>query len=287
VEQKDYLSNSQISTYHSCPHKYYLSYIKDLPYYSSNIFSIFGTAMHETLQTYLKTMFNETIKKADSLPLEKMLQDEMIKAFKEAKANGEKDICTLDEIKEAYLDGIEIINYFLKKRRKYFTTKQYELLAIEEELIVPITEHIKFKGYLDVVLKDRQTGHIKIIDLKTSYNGWKDKKKKKVATRQQLIFYKDFYSKKFNVPLENIDIEYLILKRKVYAESDWPIPRMQTFTPPSSKRTIEQYEKLITEMIDDVFDESGQRIDKEYPTRKSAENCKYCPYKKTKDCPEW
>ena len=50
-----------------CPYKWKLNYIDEVGEFSDNIHTLFGTSMHEVLQTYLTTMYTDTIKAADSL----------------------------------------------------------------------------------------------------------------------------------------------------------------------------------------------------------------------------
>ena len=45
----------------------------------------------------------------------------------------------------------------------------------------------------------------------------------------QLLLYKSFYSKQHDVPLDRIDVEYFIVKRKLYEGMDFPQRRVQTF----------------------------------------------------------
>ena len=54
------ISYSQISMYNECPFKWKLNYVDKLSIRESNIHLIFGTAMHEVLQTYLEIMYYET-----------------------------------------------------------------------------------------------------------------------------------------------------------------------------------------------------------------------------------
>ena len=53
------ISYSQFSMYSQCPKHWELAYAKNLRTYSQSIHTIFGTAMHETLQHYLTVMFLE------------------------------------------------------------------------------------------------------------------------------------------------------------------------------------------------------------------------------------
>ena len=56
--------------YGDCPLRWKLNYVDKLRVSESNIHLIFGTAMHEVLQTYLEIMYNDSIKNADLLNLE-------------------------------------------------------------------------------------------------------------------------------------------------------------------------------------------------------------------------
>jgi hypothetical protein len=76
-----------------------------------------------------------------------------------------------------------------------------------------------FQGYLDVVLYHEPTNKIKIIDIKTSRQGWSKKEKSDENKQFQLIAYKKYFSELYNVPIENIEIEFMIVKRKIF-ESD-------------------------------------------------------------------
>ena len=62
------ISYSQYSQWAVCPHKWKLNYIDGLRTFKGNIHTLFGSAMHDVLQTYLTVMYNDNIKKADALP---------------------------------------------------------------------------------------------------------------------------------------------------------------------------------------------------------------------------
>ena len=44
--------------------------------------------------------------------------------------------------------------------------------------------------------------------------------------------YKVFYAKEFNVPLDKIEVEFIILKRKHDPDDPWGGDRIQRFVPP-------------------------------------------------------
>ena len=64
------ISYSQISMYGDCPLKWKLNYVDKLRVSESNIYLIFGTAMHEVLQTYLEIMYHDSVKNADLINLD-------------------------------------------------------------------------------------------------------------------------------------------------------------------------------------------------------------------------
>ena len=76
---------------------------------------IFGTAMHEVLQTYLEVMYHDSVKNADLLNLEEMLRDKLIEQFKMREQEEGKPPCTKEDLQEFFQDGIFIIDFFKRK----------------------------------------------------------------------------------------------------------------------------------------------------------------------------
>ena len=120
-----HISYSQFSMYSQCPLHWKLNYIDKVGFFEPSIFLIFGKAMHETLQTYLDVMYNQTIKNADELDLPKILQENLVAEFKENVYEIDQAIpklvypCTKEQLNEFYDDGIFIIEFFKMKRGKY------------------------------------------------------------------------------------------------------------------------------------------------------------------------
>ena len=89
----------------------------------------------------------------------------------------------------------------------------------EDELYEPIDNHqINFKGYIDGVLKVPKTrgkGDVYwIIDWKTAGSyGWRRDKKQDIGMTAQLILYKHFFAKKYNIDLKDIRCGFVLLKR--------------------------------------------------------------------------
>jgi hypothetical protein len=61
-EKINKISHSNISTFLMCPHKWKLYYIDKLESKKETIDSVYGTAMHKTIQEYLKYYYKVTLK---------------------------------------------------------------------------------------------------------------------------------------------------------------------------------------------------------------------------------
>ena len=82
------------------------------------------------------------------------------------KKNGGVEFCTKNDMIEFYADGVKIIDFFKKKRNQYFSKKGYELVGIETELDYGMDKNIKFRGFIDLIIKDNVRNRINIIDIK-------------------------------------------------------------------------------------------------------------------------
>ena len=134
------VSFSQYSMWSSCPHQYKLNYIDKLGESSSNIHTIFGTAMHETIQHYLSVMYGVSKKQADSISLDKLLLERMRETYKkEVESMSEGTPCTQIELEEFYGDGRRILAWFTKYSSKFYSKSGYELVGIEIPLNKEIT----------------------------------------------------------------------------------------------------------------------------------------------------
>ena len=139
-----------------------------------------------------------------------------------------------------------------------------------------------YKGYLDLVLYHEPTNTIKIIDLKTSTSGWNEKTKKDENKQFQLILYKKYFSELYNFPEENIDVEFFIVKRKLYENDDFVIRRIQKYSPPAGKIKIKKATEAINNFIENAFDSKGYKQVEHQP--KVNDNCKWCVFHKTHLC---
>ena len=276
------VSYSQFSMYRSCPHKWALQYKDGHKIFSSTIHTVFGTALHEVLQHYLDIMYEQSAAAADRLDIYTMFEDALREEYRiQYKKNKNQHFSDSEELREFYEDGVEIIKTFKRKKGQHFNKKGWYLVGCEIPIITKPNKfynNVIYQGYLDIVMYHEPTQTFKIIDIKTSTRGWNDKVKKDEDKQFQLILYKKFFAEQFNIPVNNIDIEFFILKRKVYDHPDYFIPRIQTFVPASGKVKLNKADKALNNFIEEVFDKNGYK-DKNYVPTPSKWNCTFCPFK--------
>ena len=279
------ISYSQYNQWVTCPHKWKLNYIEDLGEFTDSIHTLFGTSMHEVLQTYLTVMYNDTIKMADALPLEKMLLHRMKYNYTTImEKNGGVEFCTQADMEEFYQHGLLILEWFKKKRANYFSKKNYELVGIEVPINYDLPNDIKFIGYMDVVIYDNFRDRYKIIDIKTSTMGWNKYMKGDKNKTDQLLLYKQFYGAQNDIPLDKIDVEYFIVKRKLYTKVDFPQRRVQTFSPANGKPSINKVMNNLNQFINESFIEGEYNTEHTYIKQPSKKNCRFCEFNQTKYC---
>ena len=282
----NHISYSQFSMYLGCPHKWALQYKEGKKRFSSTIHTVFGTALHEALQHYLTVMYEKSGAAADREELLEIFEEAYRNEYKiQYKKNNNQHFSDAEEMGEFYDDGVEILNFIKKKRSRYFSKKGWHLVGCEVPIVLSPNSHYKhviYQGYLDVVLYHEPTNTFKIIDIKTSTNGWRDYAKKDEIKQFQLILYKKFFSEQFGIPAKNIDIEFFIVRRKIYTGGDYPQKRVQEFKPPSGKVKLNKATKSLNEFIEQVFNKKGYKEINHKPNP-SKWNCTFCPFKEEKE----
>jgi ATP-dependent exoDNAse (exonuclease V) beta subunit len=275
------VSFSQYSMWSSCPQQYKLSYIDGLSQSTSNIHSVFGSAMHETLQEYLSRCLRISKSQADKgMDTKAFLKEKMREMYLKESNEGKDPICTKEELVEFLEDGNLILDYFQKSKNfnNFFSLKYDELVAIEQPINTKIREHINFLGFIDLVVRSTFDGKYRIIDFKTSTSGWSKYQKKDPTKNAQILLYKKFYSEMLGVSMDMIDVEFIILKRKVSDKADYVIPRISRHVPANGKPSINKAWNEFNTFVDNVFNPDGTyRTDVQFP-KKPSKLCGWCEF---------
>lgn len=284
-DTKHVVSYSQFSQWNDCPFRWFLNYVKKHKFREPSIHLLFGTAMHEVVQTYITAIF-KSVKVGEALDLIEMLSLRMAVNYKLMKEEF-PDIAepvSKEDMVEFYYDGVEILNWLKIHRIDYFNTKTHELIGIEIPTDRELVPGLKFVGDLDIVLKEKKSDKIKIIDLKTATKSWNSYKISSDSTSMQLVIYKIFYADRYNIPADNISIEYLILKRKLKVNCEYPQKRLQKVIPASGKptrnKTIYKLKSFVTSAYRDNAEYNENGI---FPKIPLPSNCRFCEYR---DLPE-
>lgn len=254
------ISFSELKNWKECPYRHKLIYIDKLPHFEGNEYTAFGTAIHSVCE--------QTIPSDTSLEPIKVFEKSFLQELNILKESGRQ----LDNklVNDMRKQALPICEQVLPAVREYFG--DFEVISVEEEILEPITEfesHGKnFKGFIDMVIK---TGDEKyhIIDWKTCSWGWSRDKKSDPMTTYQLTYYKNYFAKKHNIPLNQIETYFVLLKRTAKQEN------VEVLRVTSGRKKIDNSLKLLENAVINI--EKGLKL-------KNRLNCKYCKFYKTEHC---
>jgi len=242
-------SHSKLSTFEQCKYKYKLRYIDKIePEIEKSIESLLGSCVHETLEwIYTKAKEGKTPTLDDVILYYSNIWQENY---------SEKILIVKKEKtpKDYFEKGIKfIIDYYTKH-----TPFNDGTIELEKQVFLDLDTEGKYRiiGYIDRLVKNKQTGKYEIHDYKTASNL---PQKEKVETDRRLALYSIAIKKIYKVE-GNIDLvwHYLAHNQKII-----------------STRTFEQLEQLKQETIN-LIKEIESTI--EFPTVKSI-LCDWCEYK--------
>ena len=275
------VSYSQYSMYKQCNFRWYLNYVKKQRVFKPSIHTLFGTSFHETIQEYLRLMYEESVKKSEEFDYENFLKERMIVNYKEEMEKNKDEHYVKKEDFNAFIqDGVNIMSWVKKNRKKYFTTRKVKLIGIEipmEQYIVEDIPNVIMQGYIDIIFYDEDLKKYTVIDFKTSTSGWKDADKKDDTKLSQLLLYKHFYSRALKISPEDVDVMFMIVKRRPFISEDFPTHWVQEIKPAQGKAKLKKAVEDFEAFVRDCFTPEAKFVDKEYP--KSPENCKFCEFK--------
>ena len=210
-----HISYSEWKNWLICPHYHKLTYIDKVKQFQGNIYTAFGKALH--------TLCEETLTKTEqyrsSEKITNLLREQFVKELKALPLDERQRAANEFDLPLWMEQGIEIIPDLYRTLVEKFGKlgEDWEVLAAEEQLYVPITEFTeaekKFKGFIDLVVYSKKDEKIHLIDWKTCSWGWRREKKSDTTLAYQLVYYKHFYAKKYDVEPKDLDCHFVLLKR--------------------------------------------------------------------------
>lgn len=160
-------SFSSLSSFARCPMSFRLNYLDEVPQ-AGNGFSDFGILTHEVLDQYAKG----TITAEDCAAIYDMAFEEAVSAPYPPYPIGMRE--------RAYHRGLSYFNSFTG------FGEHYEIVGTEETIIGEVGG-FRFKGIVDLVLRDKRDGRLVIIDHKTKSKA--SMNKDKAELRKQIYLY--------------------------------------------------------------------------------------------------
>lgn len=176
-------SFSRLTTFLKCPYKFYLIYMERCDK-QSKFHAEYGSFIHSILEKYFKREFNE-----------QQCLDYYIENFDEEVTAYIRE-STKDKL---YMAGID---YFTNLEWQY---DDYEILEVEKKAEFKVGK-FNFVGYIDVLLKNKETGEITILDHKTGEfpigkkgGVLKAKQEEYDSYKKQLYLYSIYVKDKYGV----------------------------------------------------------------------------------------
>jgi len=253
-----HVSFSALKNWDFCPFYHKLTYIDRIKLFKGNVYTAFGTALHETCE---KLTLNES--------------SEYEKVFKQSFKDELQKLSNIPEehasmIRDMKVQGIELASMILEALKIKFPG--YKVVSAEEEIFEPIIDspgEYDYKGFLDLVIKTSD-GKYHIIDWKSCSWGWDIKRKTERMTTYQLTFYKNFFCAKHNIDPKNVETYFGLLKRT--AKKD----KIEIFRVSSGPRKIKNALNILNKAVYNIHNNN-------HP--KNRLKCEKCEFNRTEWCP--
>lgn len=278
---KPHVSFSELSEWISCSWKHKLKQIDKFVEDRPSPAPLFGSIIHSTLEHFLKTkemQIDVAIQK-----IHQTWENCRNKTQVELKLND-------NDYKQYVIDFSELQEQKFQKEATLILADvpqfldnnfpNWEFIDAEH----PLNEELenlpfKFKGYIDCIIKcdpisksknKHKNKVIWLIDWKTTTYGWASEKKQDQLIRNQLVFYKHFYSKKMNIPLKELRCAFILLKRSAKIGN-----HCEQLTVSVGEVTIDRAIKHVRNMLSTL---------QKSIAFKNRDHCIWCEFLGTKHC---
>jgi hypothetical protein len=214
-----HISYSEWKNWHICPHYHKLTYIDKVTQFQGNIFTAFGKALHTVCEYTLTSP--EKYRGAGAI--DALVKEQFLKELKALPEDEQQRAKRDFKLKEWLVSGLEIVPDLYRCLTEKFGKlgEDWEVLKAEEQLYEPITEFTEaeknFKGFIDLVVMSKKDKKVHLIDWKTCSWGWKREKKSDTILAYQLVYYKHFWARKYDVDPKDVDCHFVLLKRTAKA----------------------------------------------------------------------
>lgn len=266
---RKYVSFSEFKVWSECSWRHRLLYVQGLKIFGHNIYTDYGSLVHDVSEIYLRTRVMDIDGAVQSLRA--IWKKRGYPTVPEWPDYAPSDFSYWEENLRATLEAIPT---FMDEN-----FPGWEFVDAESELDEPIVDELiddqklRFKGYVDVIIRVKNKSGkwiYWILDWKTtSKRGWDRLKLFNKFVIMQVVLYKFFWSTKHNVPIEDIRCGYVLLRRDVTKN------RIKFLDVSAGPKMIEKSRKWLRSMIKMVSE--GRALKNRYA-------CTYCEFKDTEYC---
>lgn len=256
---KPHVSFSEVKAWRECSWRHNLIYVKKVDLFRPSPALDFGTAIHAACEKFLETR--------------QMDPDITVQHLEKAWATNEgADGFDPSSLAKAKQDALAILAEVPSFMDREFPEWKY--VAAEEELYEAIDGHPQaFKGFIDgVIVAKGKRGEdlVWLLDWKSSQRGWLRQKRQDEMTKNQLVLYKSYWSRKHGVDLKNIRCAFVILKKSAKEGQ-----HCELFPVSVGDVVVKRSLKMVNDMVSSV---------KRGVALKNRDSCTYCDYKGTEHC---
>ena len=269
---RPHISFSELSSFaNECQHRWKLDYLENK---RSNKFSVhfdFGTAIHEALEKHYTRKDPITTPEAVQV-----FKDKFSKLTSENGPFYPKKLPVKDYV-EMLVAGERILNHFDECEELKDAEVVHNEFALFEDIELHGDIQMKFKGYIDVIIKskDKRGNNILwICDFKTCSWGWDRDTRSDQWKHFQLFLYKYFICKKFNIDPKQVRTAFVLLKKRP-PKGSHPIEFFPVSAGPVSvQRSLDALSGNVSEMVAREKNNSFKK-DRSFCTSKYGERCPY------------
>lgn len=205
-----HLSFSELGVWEDCQWRWHLEKLHDLHKDESSFELVYGNAAHFAMELLFgkdpppdTEIYRQFVEKLDadllSAAPDGVLSEEWQKKYNE---------CTPSAL--LFIDDVRKIEELQGAEPLLSEMNLYENISRSDE----ISKH--FKGFVDIIFTRKVDGKTKLLicDFKTCSWGWPKSKSKDLLVQAQLLLYKHFLCKKFEVDPADVDVAFILLKKK-------------------------------------------------------------------------
>lgn len=269
---RPHISFSELASFaNECQWRWKLDYLENK---RSNKFSVhfdFGTAIHEALEKHYT--------RKDPITVEQSVELFKTTFTKLTSENGPfypKSLPVRDYV-EMLVAGERILNHFDECEELKDAEVVHNEFALFEDIELHGDIQMKFKGYIDVIIKakDKRGNNILwICDFKTCSWGWDRDARSDQWKHFQLFLYKYFVCKKFNIDPKQVRTAFVLLKKRP-PKGSHPIEFFPVSAGPISvQRSLDALSGNVSEMVAREKDNSFKK-NRKFCTSKYGERCPY------------